>query len=60
MVDASSFALADSLTPEERAEELLYPRLDRIREISVDVAARVIRTAQKGVSTVILIFGTVC
>jgi len=47
MVEASSLALANSLTDEERSLQLLYPRLDRIREISVHIAARVIRTAQE-------------
>ena len=50
MVEASSLALAESVTEEERAHELLYPRLERIREISVHIACRVIQTAQKAVS----------
>jgi malate dehydrogenase (oxaloacetate-decarboxylating)(NADP+) len=50
MVEASSLALADSLTAEERREELLYPRLERIREISAHIACKVIRTAEKEVS----------
>lgn len=47
MVEASSLALAESVTEEERAQELLYPRLERIREISVHIACRVIQSAQK-------------
>jgi malate dehydrogenase (oxaloacetate-decarboxylating)(NADP+) len=47
MVEASSLGLADSLTPDERASDLIYPRLDRIREISAHIARTVIRAAQK-------------
>jgi len=47
MVEASSFGLADSLTEEERDSDLLYPRLERIREISAFIATRVIRKAQE-------------
>ena len=47
MVEASSLGLADSLTPAERADDLLYPRVERIREISADIALAVIRAAQK-------------
>ena len=50
MIEASALALADSLTPDEKAEDLLYPRIARIRDISAQVALRVIRTAQKAVS----------
>lgn len=50
MVEASSFGLADSLTEEERDSDLLYPRLERIREISAFIATRVIRKAQEEVS----------
>ena len=49
MVEASSLGLADSLDEEERDLELLYPRLNRIREISAFIAARVIRKAQEEV-----------
>jgi len=49
MVEASSLGLADSLTEDERNSELLYPRLDRIREISAFIATRVIRQAQEEV-----------
>jgi len=47
MVEASSLGLADSLTEDERDSELLYPRLNRIREISAVIATRVIRQAQE-------------
>ena len=54
MVEASSLGLADSLTEEERDSELLYPRLNRIREISAFIATRVIRQAQEEVRDRIL------
>lgn len=47
MVHASAQALADSLTTEERARHLLYPDVERIREVSIAIAAGVIRSAQK-------------
>ncbi|CDO71102.1 hypothetical protein BN946_scf184844.g106 [Trametes cinnabarina] len=47
MVEASSLGLADSLTADERAADLLYPRIERIREISAQIALSVIRAAQK-------------
>lgn len=47
MVEAASLALADSLTQEERALEMIYPRIERIREISQQIAVRVISEAQK-------------
>lgn len=47
MVEASSLGLADSLTSEERAQGLLYPRIERIREISAQIAKAIIRTAQR-------------
>ncbi|KAH9478410.1 NADP-dependent malic enzyme [Psilocybe cubensis] len=47
MVEASSLGLANSLTDEERSIGLLYPRIERIREISVFIAKEVIRAAQK-------------
>jgi malate dehydrogenase (oxaloacetate-decarboxylating)(NADP+) len=49
MVEQASIALAGSLTPAERATDLLYPRLERIRDISAQIALAVIRTAQEGV-----------
>lgn len=49
MVEASSIGLATSLTTDEIASDLLYPRIERIREISAQVAMAVIRAAQKAV-----------
>ena len=50
MVEASALALAKSLTDDERALEMVYPRVERIREISALIATCVIRAAQKDVS----------
>jgi len=47
MIEASAIALSESLTAEEHGEDLLYPRIARIRDISAQVALKVIRTAQK-------------
>ncbi|EKM57606.1 uncharacterized protein PHACADRAFT_115852 [Phanerochaete carnosa HHB-10118-sp] len=47
MIEASSLGLAESLTDEERAFELIYPRVERIRDISAQIALSVIRVAQK-------------
>ncbi|TFK73535.1 hypothetical protein BDN72DRAFT_814535 [Pluteus cervinus] len=47
MVEASSLGLAESLTPEERGLGLIYPHIERIREISAFIAKEVIRAAQK-------------
>ncbi|KAH9916999.1 malic enzyme [Epithele typhae] len=47
MVEASSLGLANSLTAAERDDDLLYPRVERIREISGQIALAVIRAAQK-------------
>ncbi|TRM63379.1 malic enzyme [Schizophyllum amplum] len=47
MVEASSLGLANSLTEDEREQDLLYPRIERIREISAANAVAVIRAAQK-------------
>lgn len=46
MVTSAALGLSQSLTPAEREAGLLYPRLDRIREVSASVAARVVRAAQ--------------
>jgi malate dehydrogenase (oxaloacetate-decarboxylating)(NADP+) len=54
MVEASSLGLADSLNEDERDSELLYPRLNRIREISAYIAMRVVRKAQEEVRNAIL------
>jgi malate dehydrogenase (oxaloacetate-decarboxylating)(NADP+) len=50
MVEQAAIALATSLEPEEKAADLLYPRLPRIRDISAKVALAVIREAQAAVS----------
>lgn len=47
MIEAASLGLADALTDEERGLELVYPRIERIRDISAHIALRVIRTAQE-------------
>ncbi|KAG6812191.1 hypothetical protein H0H92_003996 [Tricholoma furcatifolium] len=47
MVEASSLGLAGSLTEEEKSLGLLYPRIERIRQISAHIATEVIRAAQK-------------
>ncbi|ORX94163.1 hypothetical protein K493DRAFT_337930 [Basidiobolus meristosporus CBS 931.73] len=47
IIYASAAALADSLTENERKSHLLYPRIDRIREVSAVVAAAVCRQAVK-------------
>jgi len=46
MVEQASIALASSLDAEERTAGLVYPRLDRIREISARIALAVVRAAQ--------------
>ena len=56
MVEAASLALADSLNEEERALDMIYPRIERIRDISALIALRVIRAAQKDVSTPFIVF----
>ena len=51
MVEASSLGLARSLTKDEEGEGLVYPRIERIRDISAQIAVDVIRAVQKaGVS----------
>jgi malate dehydrogenase (oxaloacetate-decarboxylating)(NADP+) len=49
MITISGVALADALNPSEKADGLLYPRLssERIREVSAEIALRVVRQAQK-------------
>lgn len=49
MVEASALGLAGSLSWDERALELVYPRVERIREISANIAVKVIRVAQTAV-----------
>jgi hypothetical protein len=45
MIQAASAALADSLTPAEKDNGDLYPHIDRIRDVSAQVTAYVIRAA---------------
>ena len=52
MVETASLALADSLTEEERSLDLIYPRIERIRDISAHIALSVVRQSQKEVSTI--------
>jgi malate dehydrogenase (oxaloacetate-decarboxylating)(NADP+) len=47
MIYASATALSSTLQPEEFASGMLYPSLDRIREVSIVVARAVIRTARR-------------
>jgi malate dehydrogenase (oxaloacetate-decarboxylating)(NADP+) len=47
MVLAASLALSESLNQQEKDDGLIYPRLTRIRDISEQIACRVIREAQK-------------
>ena len=49
MIEAASLGLANSLTEAEHAQDLIYPRIERIRDISAQIAARVVRQAQKEV-----------
>ncbi|TFK73589.1 hypothetical protein BDN72DRAFT_761254 [Pluteus cervinus] len=46
MVEQAAIALANSLTPEEKEADLVYPRLARIRDLSAQIASAVIRAAQ--------------
>ena len=46
MVEAASLGLAHSLTKSEEEDGLVYPRIERIREISGQIAVDVIRAAQ--------------
>ncbi|KAK4685206.1 malate dehydrogenase (oxaloacetate-decarboxylating)(NADP+), partial [Tremellales sp. Uapishka_1] len=52
MITASAIALSESLTPQEMEAGLLYPRLERIREVSAEVAVGVVKAAiEEGVAT---------
>lgn len=53
-------ALADSLTPEESAEDRIYPNLTRIRDISAMIAWRVIKAAQKEVCMLLMAISLDC
>ena len=46
MLYCASVAVANSLTPEDRAEGRVYPQVKNIREVSIDVAVAV---ARKGI-----------
>lgn len=47
MVYASGASLPDLLTEEEKSTGMLYPSLERIREVSQHVVLKVIRAAQQ-------------
>lgn len=47
MIYASATALSSSLNPTEKSDGWLYPNIGRIRDVSVVVAAGVIRAARK-------------
>jgi hypothetical protein len=49
MVDAAAISLADSVSDDEAVDGLIYPRLHRIRDISVEIALGTIRAAQVAV-----------
>lgn len=49
MVEQAAIALSSSMTSDEEAADLVYPRLARIRTLSSRVAKAVIRAAQKEV-----------
>jgi len=53
MVEHAAIALSESLDNEEKAAELVYPRLTRIRDISTRIALAVIRTSQAEVRPVL-------
>ncbi|ETW81794.1 hypothetical protein HETIRDRAFT_51829 [Heterobasidion irregulare TC 32-1] len=46
MIEQASLALAGSLDEDETEAELVYPRLDRIRDVSAQIALSVIRASQ--------------
>ncbi|KPV73817.1 uncharacterized protein RHOBADRAFT_16250 [Rhodotorula graminis WP1] len=47
LVHACSLGLSTSLTPDELERDLLYPDIERIREVSIKVAVTVVRRAQE-------------
>lgn len=49
MVEAASLGLANALTSEEISDDLIYPRIERIRDISANIAVSVIQAAQREV-----------
>jgi malate dehydrogenase (oxaloacetate-decarboxylating)(NADP+) len=58
MVERASIALSDALTQEEKEAQLVYPRLGRIRDLSVEIALAVIRAAQKDVSVRLMLMSS--
>ena len=54
MVEQASIALAGSLDEDEHAAGLVYPRLERIRDISARIALAVIRAAQNSVRSLLI------
>ena len=46
MIYTSATSLSSTLLPSEYASGMLYPSLDRIREVSVNITRDIIRTAQ--------------
>ena len=49
MVEAASLGLANALTNDEIADDLIYPRIEHIRDISAHIATSVIQAAQREV-----------
>ena len=49
MIEQAAIALSSSLSMDEEAADLVYPRLARIRTLSAHIARAVIREAQKEV-----------
>ena len=49
MIEQAAIALSSSLSTDEEAADLVYPRLARIRTLSAHIARAVIREAQKEV-----------
>ncbi|KAG8985427.1 hypothetical protein FRB90_004710 [Tulasnella sp. 427] len=47
MIERAATSLAGSLSDDERQAGLIYPRLERIREVSAEIAVGVIRQAQE-------------
>ncbi len=45
MLNRAGIALAKTLTPEEMSKGIVYPHISRIREVSLEVAVAVARTA---------------
>jgi len=45
MLNRAGIALAKTLTPEEMSKGIVYPHISRIRQVSLEVAVAVARTA---------------